>query len=52
MVKIRSCPVDATPTRTVDKWMGRGGGARTYPIDVYMYTCKPRYIYMYDVKLK
>lgn len=38
MIKIRGCPVDAAPTRTVDKWMGRGA------LDIYMYICKPRYI--------
>lgn len=33
MIKIRGCPMDEAPTRTVEK---RGGGARTYPIDVHV----------------
>lgn len=36
MIKIRGCPVDEAPTRIVEKFIGGGGLARTYPIDVHV----------------
>lgn len=36
MIKIRGCPVDEAPTRTVEKLMGGGALARTYPIHVHV----------------
>lgn len=37
MIKIRGCPVDEAPTRTVEKLIVGGGAlARTYPIDVHV----------------